>query len=230
MISVFHKNQKLIVAISAVIIMLFILSSVGYMGFSGIKSYVSESPAAKVGNTEISQKLYYTLLNSRVKQMANAGIDTDDAQIKNYIQSLVLSSLVREEAFYQSAQKLGLGVSDYEIGYIIHSMFNMGGVFNKAAYVAYTKENYRMMPEDFEALMKHNQVAAMYSSLIATPFKVTPGEALYSYKTQNKNTKNFEKDKALFLPTVVEAKTEAGQRMYFDHFANTTEIKEYPLD
>lgn len=230
MISVFHKNQKLIVIISAVIIFLFILSSIGYMGFEGVRGAFNGAAVAKVGDAEISGRLYNTLLNMQARQMAAAGAEFDDASLAQYLKMAVLSSLVREEAFYQSAKKMGLGVSDYQIGYTVQSMFNIGGIFNKQAYIAFAKENYRMRPQEFEALLEHNLTAEMFTGIINSPFKVTPAEAEYSYKTQNGSMKNYAKDKALFLPTVAETKNETAARLFFDNFASNTEIQEYNLD
>ncbi len=230
MISVFHKNQKLIVIISGVIILLFIFSSIGYMGASSISAVSKSDAVAMVGKEKIKRSLFDSLYNNQSKRLAQMGMDLDDAQVKTFLEGQTVNSMVRETALHQEAMKAGFGVSDYEIGYIVQSMFNVGGIFNKQAYIAYTKENFRMMPDEFEDIMRYSQISGAYSRVVPTPFKLTPDEIAFSYQTQNGNMKDFEKNKTLFTPTLEESKTATAQKMFFDNFNKTTEVKVYALD
>lgn len=221
MISLFHKNQKIIVIISAVIILLFIFSSIGYMGVSGV---TSNNSVAVVGKEKISANMYETLTAGQLRQIRAMGVE-DNEQMRAMVQSQVLGALIRESALYQSARAAGFGTSDYQIAFLVHRMFNVGGIFSKNQYVDYLLENYRMKPAAFEKYLKHSLTAAIFERSVIQPFKLTPQEIEYVYQGQHGSMKDFAKNKEQFIPTVSESKNQAAMQMFFDHFSKTTEIR-----
>ena len=230
MISALRKNRKILTIVSGVIILLLVLSSVGYMGYYSASGALANGTVAIVGKDKVKRNLYDNLVNLQLKELGGRGADTEDPAVRQYVQQAVLASEVRELALAQRAEQAGLGVSDYQIGYNINKMFSAGGTFNKNAYVAYIRENYHMLPEDFEEMMERGETASLYNSLIPAVFKATPDELAFGYQTQTGSMKDYDTSKALFAPTVLETKTQQAQRFFYDNFYKTTEVKQYSLD
>lgn len=63
--------------------------------------------------------------------------------------------------------------------------------------------------------------------MLYSHYKLTPEEIKFSYKIQNGNMKDFEKNKKDFASTLLDTKMETAQQAFFDQFNNEVEIKTY---
>ncbi|WP_428898205.1 SurA N-terminal domain-containing protein [Parelusimicrobium proximum] len=228
--SIFYKYKKPILVVT----LLFFLGGVFYVGASAVSAVAPGSAVATVGKGKVKFSTYETLVNLQLRQLQQLDIDLDnidEEELVNSIRAQVLSSMITEEALYQSADKAGIGISDYEIAYEIKSspMFNYGGIFSKQIYTDALRQTFKMHPSEYEEFMKHSKMAQMFATVSGSVFRMSPEETAFVYQSQHGNMKDYDKNKALFEETTLEGKLEAGQKIFFTYFNdhNVTEIKDF---
>lgn len=216
-----HSIWPKIKNVILVLIVLALLAPVGYLGAESLYRRSSYSLAAKVGREKLQRSAYENKIRTQLIALRSAGLDMEDEQILPFLKQQVLNSMVSESALYQSAVDADIYVSDAQLGYELsmNPEFNYGGIFNKRAYVSALRYNFNMRPAEYEEMLKRQQMGRLYSTLLALSFKLTPDELAFVYGTQHGSMKNFEKNKAEFIPTVIENKIGAAQKLYSDYAA-----------
>lgn len=224
MISFLIKHKKSILIIT----LAFFIGSIVYLGLDSYSRGAFNTTAATVGGTEISYRQLYKVSEDRARAIRNQGIDVDEDMTK-FIQQQVLAALISEEVLNQAAHKIGLNVADYEIAYDIQTapQFNDNGRFNRQAYAYALKHSLGMTTTEFEEQLRKTKLADRFRGVLYSHYKLTPEEIKYSYKVQNGNMKDFEKNKAAFSANLLDTKMETAQKAFFDEFNNQVNIKTY---
>ena len=224
MISFLIKYKKSILIIT----LAFFIGSIVYLGLDSYRQGAFSTTAASVGGTDISYRTLYKMSEDRASMLRNQGVDVDENLMK-FITQQTLSALISEEVLNQAAQNIGLHVADYEIAYDIQTapQFNAGGQFNRIAYEYALKHSLGMTPVEFETQLRKTKLADRFRGVLYSHYKLTPEEIKYSYKIQNGNMKDFEKNKEDFASALLDTKMETAQQAFFDQFNNEVEIKTY---
>lgn len=227
MISFLIKYKKSILIVT----LAFFIGSIIYIGLDSYRRGHFSSTAAKVGSTDISYRELYRAADTRTRALRNQGVDVDE-ELTKFINQQVLSGLISEEVLNQAAHKAGLQVSDYEVAYDIQSspMFAQNGQFSKQAYEYAVKHSVGMTPAEFETQIRKSKLADRFRMLLYSHYKLTPEEIKFSYKIQNGNLKDFDKNKKEFASALMDTKMETAQKAFFDQFNNEVEIKTFLQD
>lgn len=173
MISILNKYKNPILIIT----ILFFVGSLGFVG-AGVfmEEYGPNAAIAKVDGESIKYKDFLRNVDL-LSQEARNQEDFDENAEKDLRQQ-VLQSMISQLSLAQAAQQFGIGVSDLEIGYAIKSapVFNVGGGFNKDAYIWVVRNQFHMNPAEYEAQLKREKLASKFQNALILAAKVTPQE------------------------------------------------------
>jgi peptidyl-prolyl cis-trans isomerase D len=168
--------------------------------FAGVGSYInssSEVAAAIVNGEEISNSaVEQAYQNERARMEAQFGdAFATLASDANYLQQFrlgVLDRLIGDKLIEQSAQSMGLRVSDAQIKQSIVNMqeFQVGGQFNNDRYKALLRQN-RLQPNDFRDRLRVDMSRAQVSeAVLGTEFTLsTESEKVYMLEQQTRDAR-----------------------------------------
>ncbi len=218
-------------AIAKVILGLVILT----FAVAGIGSYTNsvDTSVAEVNGEKISKQAYdqaYQSQRRRVKQQYGEMFDTlaaNASYMANFRQD-VLESLVNEKLINQSANNLGLRVSDERLKTTIRNMaeFQIDGVFDNNRYLAVINQSGFFQSSDFRDYLRVEIIRRQLSqALVATEFDLPYQEDLLQQLQNQKRDIRFAKVSAEQFKSTVSV-TDDEIKTYYQSNQNRFENQE----
>ena len=182
----------------------FLFATFAYFGAGGYLTSSMDTVATvnsgKVSYTEFTKSVNRAIEGEQEKKQDVQLTESDIQQIKMSI----LQDMISEEAFYQTALKYGLSVSDNEIRMHLEQIpaFQKNGRFDHMTYYQALRYGIKMTPEEFEKSRKRAMMVDKVRFLIYLIAKVSDKEAENEYLRRNGNLKNYAKEKDKFAETL----------------------------
>lgn len=160
----------------------FLLSAITFMiiisfVFWGIgpKDNAAVQHVAQVGNERIMLQEYYRTYDNEYKRLK--GQYSDEEIKKMNLQDRVIESLIDRRVLLIAAKNAGITVTEAELQREVMNtkFFQRNGAFDVEVYKRALKLN-RMTPQEFEAGVRNDMIAARMSRLIAETVELTPEE------------------------------------------------------
>jgi hypothetical protein len=194
MISFLRRHQKSFFVATLAIFLggTFILSASVWFDKHDLQGVV-----ARVGDVKILDQTLQLQVDAYTDQARQKGKELGDEEIAQYKQQ-VLQGMIVDELLSQTADQMGLVVSDEELAREIRSVpaFQRGGQFDQDAYISLIRERFRMTPEEFETQQRKALKSALLKNLVLRTAKVPSAELAAAYANVNGGSmKNFDKYK-----------------------------------
>ncbi len=222
MISFFNKHKKTIFTITVIVFIVGIFfgmgALIGHMSFG--------DTVAKVGNGKISYELYQKQLRIAYNNITKSGEITEvNELLDKMIRQEVFKEMVITELLKQEAQKLKMGISNFEVAIEIANtpFFMIEGRFDPRLYVTNIWSEYRMTPKEYEEWRKKERLAMKLKQFIYNSIKLTEDEVKF-YASLEKNSEN-QKEK-LYSKLKQEKFIEVAN-YYLKELTSKIEIKDY---
>jgi len=195
MISFFSKHRKSIFVGTVLTFLVGIFVGLGGYLFSGNKD---REAVAVVGKVSIPYKIFFLQYNRFMERMREQGMDQ---AIGDRVKQKMMSDMITEEILAQQAEKIGLEVTDFEVAATIQNtpQFQNNGAFDTMMYYQALRQQFHMMPQEYEAMLKRNLLSTKFRQFMSSSIKFTPKDVKEAYLEKKRNMKNFEKEKDAFL-------------------------------
>lgn len=196
MISFFRRHKQTLIISTFVIFLVGIFAGLGGYFFT---DFDTTAAVAKVGKTKISYLRFSTRVNQYVESVRAQGQEVTEAQTKQ-IKGEMLRDMIVNEILAQSAEKMGLFVSDLELSRTIEQTpaFQTEGKFDQRRYFQMISAAYRMTPEAYEKDERRRLLAGKMKAVLFRATKIAPGELRDEYLRAKGSIKNFEADQQAF--------------------------------
>ncbi len=172
-------NPWVLKIIMGVIAITFVIT----MGWWGIQA-PTENVVVNVNGHNIKVQDYRRAYNRTVEYYRDAFKDKFDSDLleKMGVRDKVVEDLVKRELWLEAADKLGLMVSDAELGDNIMKMtvFHKDGRFSSTLYEKILASN-RMKAGDFEALQRRDLLIEKMKRIVKDSVQVTDNEVNEAY-------------------------------------------------
>jgi peptidyl-prolyl cis-trans isomerase D len=183
MFNLFRSREKSVRYLLGAILLVISLSMLLYLipGGPGSSGATSPNVLATVGGTNIST----TEVQGALERMMSSQRGLPRQFMAMYVPTVVNQFVDMYAKAYQ-AQKMGLAVSDNELGDAIQRMLapQMGGKFDKNLYAATLQDRGFTIPQ-FENFLRTNMLAARYDEVASQSLIVTDAEAQKEYQREN---------------------------------------------
>jgi hypothetical protein len=148
----------------------FIGTAVIFLGgmFAGFGSYIflrsPQDTAIKVNDATISMEQFQRAVDQIAARNPKTPSEADLVQIKK----AAVQELIREEAFWQEAERYGIHVVDPELAAAIETIpaFKKEGRFDQGTYIRALRYNLHITPEQFEAAQRKDLAFRKFQLLI----------------------------------------------------------------
>ncbi|MDR0800291.1 MAG: SurA N-terminal domain-containing protein [Endomicrobium sp.] len=186
MMNFFRRHIRIIFVITIVAFALGTFLSGGYY-FFGPKDYV-----AKINGTKISVRRFQLLYENLVKmytQMTNSQLSEQNL---DFIKTLAIQRLIRDEIYYQQAKIYGIVVTDEELRTDIQNsdMFKDNNVFSKVEFAA-CLTSMKMSPKEYESLRKEQIASSKLINMLTSSVKIWEHELKEAVKQDSSVTRNI---------------------------------------
>jgi peptidyl-prolyl cis-trans isomerase D len=224
----FRRHMKTIFWITLVG---FIFATFAYFGAGGYLTHAYDTVATvnseKVSYSEYSKSVSRAIENKREQKKDAELTETDIQQTK----IAVLQDMISEEAFYQTALKYGLTITDNEIRAHLQQIpaFQKNGHFDHLTYFQTLRYGLKMTPEEFEKARGRALIVDKVRFLIFLIAKVTDKEAEFEYLRKNGNLKNWVKEKDKFIETIQNEKRMLLFNQWINQLQQKTTIKDFHM-
>ena len=188
--------------------LLYLVPSQAGTGATGV-DVVATVDGQPVTRTEVQQQL----------QKLQAGQQIPAALAPLYAQQII-EQLVFEKELEVEAQRLGVTVSDVELGdrikLLVPTAFQNGQIVDRTQYEGMVAQRYQMGVEEFEELVRQSLVQEKVGALVSAGVTVSPDEIATEFRRKNEKIKL---DYAVIHPDSLESQvqvTDADLNAYFD--------------
>mgnify|MGYP001128119488 CR=1 FL=1 len=224
MVGYLNKHKRIIFTITVFVFVVGIFFGLGaYIGNIGIKNTV-----AKVGNSKIPYDKYeINVRNVYDNFIKKNELPENNKVIENMIRQEVFKEMVVSELLYQQANKLKIGVSDFEVAMEVLNTqsFHDNNNFSPAQYVRTIWTKYRMSPKEYEKWRKKERTVMNLKNFIYNTIKVCDDDLKLYSLVIDKN--NIPKDKKVFAEKLKEQKFLDCANYYLRQLTTRIEIKDY---
>lgn len=226
MVTFLNKNKKIIFTITVGVFVVGIFFGMGAL----IGNISLGNVVAKVGRGKISYEKYQMQVRMAYDNlMKNQNLPEANNMIEKMVKQEVFKEMIVQELLYQQAEKLKMGVSNFEVAVEIQNtpMFFYEGRFDPRVYVSSIWSNYRMTPKEYEDWRKKERTAMRFKQFLYSEIKLTPDDIKFYSDIIGPKAKDMEKDKNKFASQLKQEKFLDVANYYLRQLTNKVEIKDY---
>ncbi|MDT8285931.1 MAG: SurA N-terminal domain-containing protein [Elusimicrobiales bacterium] len=200
--------------------------------FVGLGAYMftdnTSGAVADIDGRKIPYQRFSAQVNRVINSLRDSGTDIGE-MVRRGVQQEVFREMVIEELMQMQAEKMDMGVSDFELSAEIQgtSAFRDGDTFNPRLYYQTIWNEFRMAPSEYEAWRRKARLASKYKQFLYTTIKVTPDELRAYYLANKKGFKSFEKEKDKVLQELYQEKFMQVANYHLRQLTTRIEIKNY---
>ncbi|KAF0125942.1 MAG: hypothetical protein FD189_1975 [Elusimicrobia bacterium] len=224
MISFFSRHRKPIFIGTVSIFLSGVFVGLGAYMFTGDAS----GAVADIDGRKIPYQRFSAQVDRVLNNLRDSGTDIGE-MVRRGVQQEVFREMVIEELMQMEAERMDMGVSDFELSAEIQGTdaFRDGGVFDPRLYYQTIWSQFRMAPSEYEAWRRKARLASKYKQFLYTTIKVTPDELRAYYLSRQKDFKSFEKEKDKILQELYQDKFMQVANYHLRQLTTRIEIKNY---
>ncbi|MFH1540905.1 MAG: SurA N-terminal domain-containing protein [Elusimicrobiota bacterium] len=201
----------------------FLFATFAYFGAGGILTKGFDT-VATVNNQKVSYSEYSKAVSRaiEIQRERKKDVELTDADLQQ-TKVGILTNMISEEAFYQTAFRYGIAVTDAEVAAHLQQIpsFQKDGHFDHQTYFQVLRYGLKMNYGEFEKSRKRAIAVDKVRFLFQLLSKVTDKEAEMEYSRRNGNLKNYASEKDKFINTFRNEKRD----IFFKHWIATVQQK-----
>jgi len=183
---------------------------------------------AEVGGEKVPRDRFEIQARNILERLRERGQETGK-ETEERVRQEVLRDLIVESLFARQGERMGLQVTDREVAADIQETFRSEKGFDPRLYFQAVQSQFRMTPEQYEAMRRRALLAFKYRQFLQRAAKVTPEEVRAAWVREHGGLKGFQEKRTEAMLALHQRRSLELLNFVLRQAAASTEIKTYPL-